>query len=156
MRDWTKTLLPASFKGVPFFIEKESVSEGGRHVVVHEYVRSERHDTEDMGRKPRKFQVTAYLASDGADAQAQALLMVTSSKGPGPLVLPVLGVQFVSCTGPIRSSSDKSKLGYVGFEMEFVEAMAGFSFPVVFAAASVALSAAASVASRIATTLTLR
>ena len=121
MRDWTKTLRPASFRGVAFFIDKEGVEKFGRAVAVHTYVKAEDHATEDMGRLPREFRLTAYLASDTADAQARALIAACSAPSPGSLVLPIYGPTQVRCTSG-NQSHEKGKLGYIAFELEFVEA----------------------------------
>src|SRR3712207_727954 len=90
MRDWTKTLRPASFRGVPFHVESEGLAGGGRHVAVHEYVRSEEIQTEDMGRKATRYRVTAYIANEIADMHAAALVAALTQPGPGMLMLPIL------------------------------------------------------------------
>lgn len=142
-RDWTKTLLPASFKGFPFRVEVEGNEQGGRRVVTHEYVRGESHDTEDMGRRAQVFTVRAYLASDAADADREAFMSLLSSRGPGMLVLPVHGARMVNCT-EVRSSAEKTKLGYVGFDLRFVEARASSGAPILSAFDRIAFGAAGS------------
>jgi prophage DNA circulation protein len=129
MRDWTKTLSGASFRGVPFQVEKATLPKSGRAVAVHRFVKSEEHATEDMGRLPREFRVTAYLASDAADAETMGLLEACSAIGPGLLALPFFEPGMVRCTscGP---SYEKTKLGFVGFDLEFIEAgQDGAGFP---------------------------
>lgn len=140
-RDWTKTLQPASFKGFPFYVETEANDGGGRRVVTHEYVRAEDHDTEDMGRRAQSFVVKAYLASDAADADREAFMSLLSSPGPGMLVLPLHGARLVNCT-EVRTSSEKTKLGYVSIDLRFVEAKANASASVIQAFAQIASSGA--------------
>lgn len=151
-RDYMATMLPASFKGYPFRVEQEAIDNGGRYIVTHEYVRSERHDTEDTGRKTLAFSVKAYLASDAIEGDAAAFLEVLSSKGRGMLVLPVLGVHLVECTD-IRRSSDKSKLGLVTFDLKFVSASESYALPVLGLAGKIAFSSAGSLARLVASTL---
>lgn len=121
MRDWIRTLARASYRGVSFQVEKSSGSKSGRAVVTHKYVKSEQHATEDMGRLPREFRVQAYIANDTADADMAALLQVCSTSGPGLLVLPMFAPTLVRCTN-CSPSAEKTKLGYVSFDLDFIEA----------------------------------
>lgn len=120
MRDW-RNLRRASFRGVPFQVDKENISDAGRAIATHTYVKSDTHATEDMGRSPHKFSITAYLASDSADSDAQALISACSTNGEASLVLPFLGSFQVRCTG-CKTSHEKSKMGYAAFDLEFTEA----------------------------------
>lgn len=141
MRDWRFTLSPASFRGFPFQVDRASLPKAGRAVAVHRYVKSEMHATEDMGRLPREFRVTAYLASDTADVEMLALLEICSTSGPGLLVLPLFDGNMVRCTG-CSPSHDKSRMGYVAFELEFVEAGSdGATFPAIAIGDRIAASA---------------
>jgi prophage DNA circulation protein len=120
MRDWTKTLRPASYKGVGFFVEDEG-GKSGRYVATHAYVKAESHQTEDMGRLPRDYHVSAYLAADDADTALQSFVDLCSEAGPGTLVLPMQGAVQVRCT-LCHVKARKEKLGYVELELEFAEA----------------------------------
>ncbi len=115
-----KTLRQASFRGVPFYVEKESPDGMGRQVPVHEYVSGETHDTEDLGRKAGRFKITAYLAEAEGLALQSALIAACTAKGPGLLVLPVFGTRMVRCTD-LSASHERQKVGYVGFEITFVD-----------------------------------
>lgn len=129
MRNWIQTLARASFRGVSFHVEREGAAKAGRAVVVHRYVKSEEHATEDMGRLPRDFRVSAYLASDTADLAARALMEACSTAGPGMLVLPMFGPTLVRCQN-CSASAEKMKMGFVAFDLDFVEAgQDGAAFP---------------------------
>lgn len=131
MRDWIHTLARASFRGVSFQVEKSSLPKTGRAVVVHRYVKSEDHATEDMARIPREFRVQAYVASDRADAETAALLAACSASGPGMLTLPMFQAGMVRCTN-CSPSTEKTKLGYVAFDLDFIEAgQDGAGFPAI-------------------------
>ena len=119
-RDWTKTLWPASYKGAPFWVENDSLPDG-RRLVVHEFPNRDEPFVEDMGRKAGTIEVTAYVASDLADVEAQALRGLAALKGAGPLVLPVWGVLDAHLQD-VKPAHDKSKLGYVALTMTFVRA----------------------------------
>ena len=131
MRNWITTLRPASFRGVGFFVDEESLPKFGRRIVVHEYVKAEEHGTEDMGRLPREFRVRAYIADDQADTHCQALVAAGEAKGVATLVLPFFGanqVRFKEGSGTWR----KTKLGYVDMDLEFVLAgQSGGGFPAI-------------------------
>lgn len=122
MRDW-RDLQEGSFKGLRFLVESESVS-GGRAVAVHEYVRAERHDAEDMGRKAAKASVTAYVASDSVDAEATQIFRACASPGAGMLRLPY-GRSAMAICSSVKRSSAKDKLGLIAFDLEFVTTGAG-------------------------------
>jgi len=131
MRNWMNTLRGASYRGVPFYVGEEAMPDTGREVVVHRYVKAEKHDTEDMGILPKKFRIKAYIANDQADASCRALVAACSTAGVATLVLPFLGGHQVRCTG-CGSSWRKEKLGYVSIDLEFIEAGGGGSgFPAI-------------------------
>lgn len=129
MRNWMQTLRRASFRGVPFHVDDESLPKTGRRVAVHEYTKAEEHSTEDMGRLPKAFRIKAYIANDRADADVQALMAACGTKGVATLVLPFFGASQVRCTG-CAPSHRRDKLGYVDLDLEFVEAgQDGGGFP---------------------------
>lgn len=121
MRNWPQTQPGASYRGFPFEVDKEGVIGAGRRVAVHDYAKAEAHDTEDMGRKARRFRVTAYIASDTADADVAALVEICSTPGVGTLILPMTPPQQVRCVD-CTTAADKDKQGYVAVDLEFIEA----------------------------------
>ncbi|SEQ48444.1 DNA circularisation protein N-terminus [Faunimonas pinastri] len=121
MRNWPKTLLPASYRGVSFQVSEEGLADSGRRVAVHEFVKAEDHATEDMGRKVRRWKVSAYVAGDTADTDALALVEACSTDGVGTLILPFSGSLQVRCT-ECSTTGSKDQLGTIKIEMSFVEA----------------------------------
>ena len=119
MRDWTKTLPNASFRGVPFFVEEDSLADAGRRVATHEFVKSEDHATEDMGRKTRHHRVRAYIVGDAADSDAQALADACDVIGDGTLQTLFWGAVTVKCTG-CNGTGKRDALGSLWFDLEFV------------------------------------
>jgi prophage DNA circulation protein len=129
MRDWRSTLRPASYKGAAFFVDEEALPKSGRFVARHTFVKAETHSTEDMGRLPREFRVSAYFASDTADSDLRSFVELCSEAGAGTLVLPMLGSYQVRCCG-CHVKAKKDRLGYVELELDFFEAgNADDSFP---------------------------
>jgi len=117
-RDW---LWPkASFKGAEFYVEQQQLP-GGNRIIKHTYPYSNKHDIENLGRNPDTFQVNAYFASETADADSQALKAALENDGPGLLMLPMFGAQFVQADTWSREWN-QAKLNYVGFSILFTEA----------------------------------
>ena len=121
MRNWPQTVPGASFRGFPFEVEREGGDGAGRYVAVHTYAGAETHDTEDTGRKVRRYRVTAYIVGDDADTQADAFLEEMSTGGTGTLILPITPPATVR---PVNAAwnSDKSQQGKVALDLEFVDA----------------------------------
>lgn len=117
-RNWLTSLHAASYKGVPFQTERDT-EEGGRRIVTHEFPNRDIPFNEDLGEAKREFDVTAYLASDQADSQADALTAVCAQRGAGTLVLPMQGpLQVRALT--FRRSREKDRAGYVAYTIRFI------------------------------------
>ena len=87
---WRETLQPASFRGEPFLVEAHD-SAFGRRLVVHEYPNRDVPYAEDLGRKARRFSLTAFVVGEEYQAQRDRLLEAVEQSGPGTLVHPYLG-----------------------------------------------------------------
>lgn len=116
-RNWLESLFPASFKGVPFFVERDWES-GSRRIVEHEFPMRDVPFLEDLGEGVRHYDVTAYVASDAADADAASVIAVCATRGPGSLVLPAHGPIVVRCLN-FERSRHKDKHGYEALELRF-------------------------------------
>jgi prophage DNA circulation protein len=73
---------------------------------------------EDLGEGVRDFKLTAYVASNSADAEASAVMQICATRGAGVLVLPTHGPILVKCTDFDRDRS-KDKHGYIGHSLSF-------------------------------------
>jgi prophage DNA circulation protein len=118
-RDWLKTLWPASYRGVPMQVEKDSGLYGKR-VQVHEYPNRETWYPEEFGQRARIYRLTAYLASDTIDAELSALVEACTRPGSGTLVLPLDGAKR-AINLKVQTDRRKDKHGYVAVDLEFVE-----------------------------------
>lgn len=117
---WRDNLQPASFRGVPFFVESHDMS-GGRRAVQHEYVQRDNPYAEDTGRKARDFSIEAYIVDQNYFALRDSLLAALEKEGPGELVHPYLGrLQVQPTTYRVRET--KSDGGMVTFSLGFIEA----------------------------------
>lgn len=116
-RDWLKSLFKASYKGTPFWVEKDDEN-GGRRIVEHQFPMSDVPYLEDLGEDVRHFEVTAYVASDSADAEAGQLVATCATRGPGILVLPTHGMILVRCLSFTRNRN-KDQHGYIAHSLKF-------------------------------------
>lgn len=117
-RDWMGSLWPASYAGVPFYVRTEG-RKSGRRIVTHEFPKRDTPFNEDLGAKARHFAITAYLASDSADADAAALEAACNAKGASTLVLPYLGIvtaRAIDCD----ISGERDELGMLSARLDFV------------------------------------
>lgn len=117
-RDWLRTLWPASFKGIPFYVEKD-MEDGSRRIVIHEFPNRDDPFLEDLGEGPRFYEVTAYVVGQSADGQAAALVAGFASIDPGTLVLNTHGPRQARCMSFSRDRS-KDRHGYIAFRAKFV------------------------------------
>lgn len=115
--------LPASFKGVPFEAE-ETTSEHGRRGAEGEFPFSENTAYQDMGRKIRRYTITGRYVSNNHIAEADALVFVCESPGPGLLVHPTRGPVMVACTRLSVKDNPTYEQGITYVDLEFVEANA--------------------------------
>ena len=82
--------MKASFRGVPFCVEKIEM-QTGRRVVTHEYPQRDKPYVEDLGRATRKFTITAFVIGDDYIEQIEKLLSAIEEPGSGTFVHPQLG-----------------------------------------------------------------
>lgn len=118
MRDWTRTLRRASYRGVSFWVESDDLS-GGKRLAVHEHAGGKSGVIEELGLMTRAFDVTAYLVSDTADIQARIFLAAMEADGPGILTLP-LDPGFMATVQNFRRSRTKNVNGYIGWDVTFL------------------------------------
>lgn len=112
--------LPASFRGVPFFVDVSDVS-AGRRTVTHEYPQRDQPYTEDLGRAAREYHLMAYVVGDDCIEQAKKLRDALEKPGAATLVHPELGeLQVIALPGASMNFSQAKRT--VRFSLAFVEA----------------------------------
>ncbi len=122
MAGWREKLGPASFRGVPFFVNTTDRS-GGRRLVVHEYPQKDEPYSEDLGRKTRELSVEGFVIGEEYIADRDALIEALEKEGPGELVHPLHGVLLVSVPDYRESESDREG-GAARFSIQFVRTSA--------------------------------
>lgn len=124
---WRQNLQPASFRSVGFFVRVDAKA-GGRRIVEHEFPMQDAPYAEDMGRRARRYKITAYIVyspsitPDYQTARNNLINALESDAGPGQLVHPTLGIDMVV----VDNFSDTERIQEAGgiseFEIEFLEA----------------------------------
>lgn len=117
MRDWTQAYRRASFRGVAFWVDRDT-PDFGRRVAVHD-ISGGGNTVEDTGSKIPVYRVDAYVASDLADIEGRAIEMVCQVPGPGFLTLPMDPGLIASCT-VCRRDRRKDKNGLIAYDLEFL------------------------------------
>lgn len=133
MRDWPKTLFPASFRGVPFWIKTDDM-ETGRRLDGVEIPGSDIPFFEDLGAKKQPIAIQGYFIGDFSDQQMTALEKACGQAGAGTLVMPAQGPLTARCE-QIKRTRDRDQMGRFGFDATFfLDPRSGFpasqaSFP---------------------------
>lgn len=121
---WRDNLQPASFRGIPFYVESADTA-GGRRTQVHEYMdapdgKGVKPFPEDLGAATLTFTIEGYvLGQDYMDAR-DALFDALNAKGPGQLIHPYKGTLDVQVQG-VSYREERERGGYAKFSMSFVE-----------------------------------
>ena len=118
---WREKRQPASFRGVPFFVESDSTPVG-RRTQLHEYPQRDKPLVEDMGAKTRIVQMTAFVVGEDCLFQRDNLLHALNQPGSGELVHPWFGRMTVTPGEACDVSHERREGGLVRFELEFIEA----------------------------------
>lgn len=115
MIDWTAALLPASFNGLVFYVEKSHVEAG--HRVAKTLIPNGGHVLESFGPAARSFEMDAYFTGDFCTVQAEAMLSAAENGHMGLITLPDSGSFMVRVTKAKRAFN-KDKLNFVAVEIE--------------------------------------
>jgi prophage DNA circulation protein len=126
---WFQRMRPASFRGLPFFVDSHDY-ETGRNVVTHEFPGRDATFAEDTGKRSDVFRVTGFVLGESYYAMRDALITACKEGTPGYLVHPYLGTKHVRC-GSIRVSESFSDGGSAKIAFTFYEyGEAAFPFTV--------------------------
>lgn len=126
-----RVLIGASFRGVPFFVE-DSDRSGGRRLVTHEFPFRDDPTVKDLGREGRAFPLTGYVLGDNYLTDKRALISaLEDSAKAGQLVHPYEARTIRAHCGPFTVSERKREGGIATFSMQFVEAPAAVTAPIV-------------------------
>ena len=114
---WRDRFQEGSFRGVPFLVESSDLTTG-RRIVVHEYAARDDTDTEDLGRRPRSFQLEVFVLGDDYMSSRDRLVDALETFGPGRLVHPYLGTM-QAIVEEVRLKETTRKGGKASFSITF-------------------------------------
>jgi len=123
MGNISSSLLPASFRGVPFLLVSHKQKGAARKTVVHEYPFKNTRFIEDLGKMPRMFNLSAIIDNnDGLYFSKRAALEeALSLPSPGLLVHPFSGVFLVRLMEPPVIEEEDATLNIVNYTLHFGE-----------------------------------
>lgn len=119
MTTWRDELRPASFRGVPFHVDSDSMPVG-RRTQVHEYPQRNEPLVEDLGRITREIKLAAFVIGEDFLLKRDALLNALDKPGAGDLIHPWYGRLTVTATG-CSVSHERREGGMARFDLVFVE-----------------------------------
>jgi len=111
-------LLPASWREVPFQVRAESQTDGGRRIIIHDYLNSDRRYIEDMGQIPPNFKITAFVHGEDFLEKADKLEKALNQQGVGKLVMPTFGELNLYAL-PYQKDATLRDVGEITFELSF-------------------------------------
>lgn len=126
MSEWRDRKQDASFRGVPFLVDTDSVPVG-RRTQLHEFPKRDQPFVEDLGRRTRQYKFVGFVAGDDFLAQRDRLLTALDKPGAGELVHPWFGRMTVTA-GECELSHARNELGMARFNLVFIDGM--LEFPV--------------------------
>ena len=101
---WKDRLRPASFRGVPFFVDTSQFTTG-RRVQLHEFPDRDNPFPEDLGKVSGTFKVDGHILGDDYFEIKEALVEACEKEGPGELIHPYFGTLQVQ-VGPVSIDED--------------------------------------------------
>lgn len=138
---WRDKKEQASFRGVPFFVDKDSQPAGPR-TQVHEYPQRDKPSVERLGKQTIEIKVTGFVVGDDCLDQRDKLLEAIEKPEVGELVHPWRGkisVSVIKC----EYSHSRTEMGVVRFDMVFVEDDGDVPYPATSTNLASSLNAAA-------------
>lgn len=99
--NWREKYRPASFRGAAFAVA-DSDHGFGRNTVVHIFPQRDMPYVEDLGMRPKRFTVEAFVIGKDYMDKRDALIKALEQEGPGTLVHPFYGEVEVSLDGEAR------------------------------------------------------
>ncbi|RXU01794.1 hydroxyacid dehydrogenase, partial [Pseudomonas syringae] len=120
MSTWRDSLLPASFRGVGFFIEK-AVVPAGRKGQLHEFPQRDEPYFESLGKQSKVHTLTGFIVGPDCFEQRDRLLQALEQEGAGELVHPWLGRVQVQ-VGECGVTHNLNEGGLVRLDLKFYPA----------------------------------
>jgi prophage DNA circulation protein len=116
---WRDEYQRAEWRGVAFYVRRAEL-ETGRRAELHTFPNRDKPESEDLGRRARRYGVEGYLLGDDYFDQKETFLRAVEAPGAGLLVHPYYGELLVACVRCRVSDSDR-ELGIARLDLEFQE-----------------------------------
>ena len=108
---WQDDLLPASFRGVGFYVESSNATKG-RRTPVRKLAGRDGSKQQDLGREPDQFEVEAFFWGDDFHIKRNDFEDALLEEGPGALTLPTRGDLWVRIVGEWTVGERRTELGF--------------------------------------------
>ena len=118
---WLDQMQDGSFRGVPFLLDEECLTQIGRRGQLHEYPLRDTPYGEDLGRRARRFNVDCLVIGDDYMDQRDALIAALETKGAGTLVHPYYGTKSVVVLDAVEVRESTRFGGMARFRIPFEE-----------------------------------
>jgi prophage DNA circulation protein len=118
-KTWRDSLRPASFRGVPFYVDGSQFT-GGRRVSFHEFPDRDNPYPEDLGKAGHTFKVDGHILGDDYFEIKKRLMEAVDKPGPGELIHPFFGTLSVQC-GVFAIDEDTKEGGFAKISFQFYE-----------------------------------
>lgn len=116
---------PASFRGVPFYVDRHGY-ESGRRGPDHQYIERDETISADTGQAPETIDLEGYVAGDDAHRQARRIRdAFVGESGPGWLVHPYFGRLYCQNRKLRIDFDDLNSQGLIPFRASLVVTGAG-------------------------------
>lgn len=113
--------LPASFRGVAFFVDSTPDKPGGRVVITHD-IPGKVQRVEDTGPETPEFTIEAFVIGADYATQLRKLEAALDQAGPGKLVHPYRGTKQVQVCGKYTVTQSTAKGGMATLGIQFIQA----------------------------------
>ncbi len=128
LTSWRNNLRPASFRGVPFFVD-DAGGTGGRRKVSHEFPLRDVPYIEDLGQAANKYRVRAWVVGDDYLQQSRDLISACQDYDtPAIFVNPWRG-EILCSAGALTWHESKDKGGFCAIDIEFHVESGGLPSP---------------------------
>ncbi|MBX8591646.1 DNA circularization N-terminal domain-containing protein [Pseudomonas cichorii] len=117
MTTWRDRLMPASFRGIGFFVDTDSVPVG-RKGQLHEFPQRDEPYFESLGKESQIYTMEALLVGEDCFERRDRLLEALEASGAGELVHPWLGRMQVQVGGCILKHN-RTEGGVVRLSLKF-------------------------------------
>ena len=114
---WKDELRPASYRGIAFHVRTRTM-EGGKRTARHEIFSRDLPFIEELGRRARSFDVTAYVLGEGYLQLRTAVIQALETRESGELQLPYDDALLAVCTN-WRVTESSSEGGFAAFDLTF-------------------------------------